>query len=73
VMQNTNRARLRAIGAKGPVIVREHYDLQVLKGAYLAQYAKIAAAPAELPRYTLRNRIRANLNNAARKISGVFR
>lgn len=73
VMQKTDRARLRAIGAKGPVIVREHYDLQVLKGAYLTQYAKIAAAPAELPRYTLGNRIRANLNNAARKISGVFR
>ena len=72
-LRDTPRERLQALAQRGPAIVAEHYDLATLKRQYVERYAAIAASPSTLPRYSLRRKIAANLGNAWRRSTGLFR
>jgi glycosyltransferase involved in cell wall biosynthesis len=68
-LSNTDSATFAALGRRGIEIVRDHYDLTVLKRQYLARYLAIAAAPLSLPTYSLRSKLISNAKNVARKFS----
>ena len=72
LLQEADKTQLRVIGMRGPAIVNEHYDLQVLKRAYISTYERIAATTVSLPRYSIGTRLRSNLRNAAKALTGVF-
>lgn len=68
VLRDTPRETWQALGRKGRDIVARHYDLGVLKAAYLEHYARIAAAPSTLPQFNLRRQVGAHAGNAVRRL-----
>lgn len=60
--------RLAELRRRGPEIAHRDYDLNVLRERYLAEYRRIAATPGELPAWTLRRRLAANLRNLMRHV-----
>jgi hypothetical protein len=60
--------RLAELRRRGPEIAHRDYDLDVLRERYLAEYRRIAATPGELPAWTLRRRLAANLRNLMRHV-----
>lgn len=68
-LSDTDQSTFAALGQRGKVIVRDHYDLTVLKRQYLARYESIAAAPVTLPTYSFQNKLMSNGRNVAKKIS----
>ncbi|THF63649.1 glycosyltransferase family 4 protein [Pseudothauera nasutitermitis] len=71
-LRDTPAARLDELRARGPQIVQRDYDLRVLRAQYLQHYRRIAATPAQLPAWTLRRRIAANLRNLLGRAGRVF-
>lgn len=72
VLRSTSRQEWRALGQRGLQVARECFDLAVLKRLYLERYAAIAAAPAVLPRYTVKTKLAANAKNAWRRASRLL-
>lgn len=68
VLRDTDRATLAALGKRGPEIVREHYDLEVLKQQYIERYQVIASSKVTLPKYTFKKKIVSNLKNAMQQV-----
>ena len=66
-LRDTPPETLAELGRRGRDVVAQHYDLQVLRQRYLDEYARVAAAPCSLPRYTLGSRLRAHAGNALRQ------
>lgn len=66
-LSQTDRATLAALGQRGRKVVREHYDLTVLKRQYLDRYRAIASAPASLPAYSWFSKLTFNAKNAVRQ------
>jgi glycosyltransferase involved in cell wall biosynthesis len=66
-LRDTPRDVLAALGRRGREIVRQHYDLELLKRRYVEQYQVIAQAPSSLPQYNVGFKLRANLRNALRR------
>lgn len=62
-------ARLRQRGVE---LVRQHYDLDLLKRQYIERYAAIAATPVQLPAPTMTTQLRAHLRNAARRTARLI-
>lgn len=71
-LRDTSAERLTELRRLGPEIVRRDYDLHTLRERYLAEYRRIATTPAQLPAWTLRRRIGANLKNMTRSIGELF-
>ena len=65
-LRNISRSTLESLGEKGRQIAENDYDLQVLKGEYIARYASIAQTPPRLPACTLGARLRAHVTGAIR-------
>lgn len=57
---------------RGVELVRQHYDLELLKRQYIERYAAIAATPVELPTATIKSQLRAHLRNAARRTARLI-
>lgn len=66
-LSHTDRATFVALGHRGQEIVREHYDLTVLKRQYLMRYQAISSAPVSLPIYSFQSKLVTNAKNGARK------
>ncbi|AUM00689.1 glycosyl transferase family 1 [Zoogloeaceae bacteirum Par-f-2] len=71
-LRDTPPARLAELRRLGPQIARRDYDLRVLRQRYIDEYQRIAATPGQLPAWTLRRRLGANLHNLARR-AGLLR
>jgi glycosyltransferase involved in cell wall biosynthesis len=71
-LRDTPPARLAELRRLGPEIARRDYDLRVLRQRYLDEYRRIAATPGQLPAWTLRRRLGANLRNLARRAGRVL-
>lgn len=71
-LRDTPRERLKALGRRGLEIVRECYDLEVLKRRYAETYAALAATPVELPGYTMKKKLQSNLRNVVRRTSRLI-
>jgi 1,2-diacylglycerol 3-alpha-glucosyltransferase len=72
-LRQTPKAKLQELAARGPQIVAQHYDLEVLKRQYLERYAAIAATKAVLPGPTLRGRAKAHVGNLMKRLRRGFR
>jgi 1,2-diacylglycerol 3-alpha-glucosyltransferase len=72
VLRTTDRAQRASLGEKGRRVAIAHYDLNALKAQYIERYHAMAAATAELPRYSMRHKVLANLNNAVRKATRLL-
>lgn len=59
--------KLAYLGKRGPEIVAENYDLNLLRQRYIERYSLISAFEPELPKYTLKTRAMSNLRNALKK------
>lgn len=71
-LRDTSAERLAGLRHLGPEIVRRDYDLHTLRERYLAEYQRIATTSVQLPAWTLRRRINANLKNVTRSIGKLF-
>lgn len=67
VLRAGDRARWAELGRLGRATAEREYDLRVLEGRYIEQYAAIAAADVRLPRHTRATQVRANLRNLMRR------
>jgi 1,2-diacylglycerol 3-alpha-glucosyltransferase len=67
----SNRATFADLGQRGIEIVRQHYDLTVLKTQYLARYQAIADAPVSLENYSFRRKLIFNAKNMTRKFANL--
>jgi 1,2-diacylglycerol 3-alpha-glucosyltransferase len=72
-LRETPKERLRELAVRGPAIVAEHYDLELLKRRYLERYAAIAATPPALPGPTVGGRVRAHFGNLLKRARRGFR
>ena len=59
---------LAELAQNGQNIVRENYNLDVLKHRYIERYAAISAFQPTLPRYSIKNKLAANMHGAYRKL-----
>lgn len=59
---------LAELGRKGVKRARRFYDLKVLRQNYLDTYARLAATPVSLPKYTLSVQLRSNIRNILRRM-----
>jgi hypothetical protein len=66
-LRGANREALVELGRSGRRIVETHYDSTLLRQAYLQKYAAIAETPVDLPGYSMKSRLTANLKNAVRR------
>jgi len=73
VLRDTPRSTWAEIGQRGLTVVRERYDLQVLKQQYLQQYARIAASPTKLPEPGPAQRLRGHARHAWRSLRNRVR
>ncbi|MEK8053344.1 glycosyltransferase family 4 protein [Ideonella sp. DXS22W] len=64
VLRDTPAEHWQALGRRGLQVVREHYDLQVLRGLYLQHYQRIAQTPTHLPEPGLIQRLRGHARHA---------
>lgn len=71
-LRDTGPEELAALRRRGPQIVAEHYDLELLRRRYIEQYRRMLTAPCSLPRYTARAKVRANVRNAIRRASRLL-
>ena len=53
----------------GLKIVREQYDLALLKRRYIERFAAVAGVEVELPKYDLKARLAANWRNALQRVA----
>ena len=65
-LRDTDPETFAALGLRGQEVVREHYDLSVLKQQYLERYQSIADAPVSLPAYSLLSKLKSNVKNMVR-------
>lgn len=72
VLRDTDRATLAALGKRGPEIVREYYDLEVLKRQYIERYQMIASSKVTLPKYTFKKKLVSNLKNFIRQTTRLI-
>lgn len=63
---------LRQLGKRGREIVKVDYDLDILKQRYIQKYQAIAQAQICLPKYSLKGKLKANLQNALIKSTNLF-
>ncbi len=68
-LRDTSRAQLLELGLRGRAVVEQHYDLQLLKSHYVAQFQRIAAAPSSLPGFGARVRVLAQLRRAVDRLA----
>lgn len=68
VLRDTPIKTWQELGRKGRDIVANHYDLSLLKAAYLHHYARIAAAPSTLAQYSFGRQVTAHATNAVRRL-----
>lgn len=66
-VNNLDPEKLAYLGKRGPEIVAENYDLNLLRQRYIERYSQISAFEPELPKYTLKTRAMSNLRNALKK------
>lgn len=64
--------KLAYLGKRGPEIVAENYDLNLLRQRYIERYSLISAFEPALPKYTLKTRAMSNLRNALKKSAGLI-
>ena len=72
VLRSTERTQWSAIGKRGLAVARLRYDLAALKHRYIERYRAIAAAPVDLPQFTLRAKAMVNAKNTFRAIRRMF-
>ncbi len=72
VLRNTDSAQWARLGDKGRRVAVAHYDLNALKAQYIERYRAIAAATVELPRYSMKYKVTANVRNAVRKAARLL-
>lgn len=73
VLRDTSREQWRAMAERGRQVALQHYEMAGLKQLYLDQYAKIAAAPVKLPRYTLTTSLLSKARGTLRKAGQLLR
>lgn len=66
VLKNRDPNMLKALAKKGRKIVETEYDLTVLKQRYIEKYTEIANSEVVLPKYSVTDKLRSNLNNFLR-------
>lgn len=66
-LRDTDRAIFTKFSQLGPKIVLEHYDLRSLKEKYIERYRFIASIEFDLPTYSFKTKIVANLKNAIKQ------
>lgn len=71
-LRDTPSARLEQLARSGRAIVEQHYDLQVLKRQYIAQYQRIAESPSTLRSYGWRTGMLLRLKKAVRRVDGFL-
>lgn len=60
---------LAELGKKGVETAHRLYDIKVLRQRYLDTYARLAATPVSLPKYSLSSRLRSNIRNVFKRMS----
>lgn len=71
-LRNADRNALAELGKKGRRIAEAEYDHDILRERYIQKYRSIAATPVDLPKYSLKGKLKANLRNALAKSVGVI-
>jgi len=69
---NLSPAMRSDLAQRGPERVRQNYDLTSLLQQYLVHYTRIAATTAELPRYTLKHKLSANVDATWRQVRSLL-
>lgn len=67
-LRSIDSANLDLLRRRGPEIVANHYDLQLLKRKYIEQYQVIAATVVDLPRYSGKMKLMRNVRNGVRQL-----
>ncbi len=68
-LRDASPSELRALARGGLKIVREQYDLALLKRRYIERFAAVAGVEVELPKYDLKARLAANWRNALQRVA----
>lgn len=71
-LRHAERSTLASLGKSGRRIAEQHFDLRVLRDAYLQRYAAILQSPPSLPRLTFRTRFRAHVTNTIRSAADLL-
>jgi glycosyltransferase involved in cell wall biosynthesis len=69
-LRNADPKQFARLGKRGREIVKESYDLNILRKRYIERYTTIASARVSLPKYSFQTRIKANLKNLVIKFLG---
>ena len=69
-LHSADPKELARLGKRGREIVKETYDLNILRERYIKRYSEIASAKVLLPRYSLQTRIKSNVRNIIINIMG---
>ncbi|MBL8349603.1 MAG: glycosyltransferase family 4 protein [Burkholderiaceae bacterium] len=71
-LRDTPRETFVELGRRGRARVEQHYDLRVLERQYVERYQTIADTPSNLPTYSMKTKLHANLRNALRRTLGAM-
>lgn len=63
----------QAFGAAGCAVVKQHYDLTLLRQRYVDAYRSIAMAETRLPKYSLARGLASSAGNLLRQLRGLVR